>query len=50
MRTYLLGCGRRRQNAASLALLEGLHGRFVLLLRSLSDADFARTFWCPGFG
>jgi hypothetical protein len=33
--------------AASLALLEGLHGRFVLLLRSLSDADFARTFRRP---
>jgi len=28
----------------SLALLEHLHARWVVLLRSLSDADFARTF------
>jgi hypothetical protein len=28
----------------SLALLESLHGRWVTLLRSLGDADFARTF------
>jgi hypothetical protein len=31
-------------------LLEGLHGRFVLLLRSLSDGDFARTFRHPELG
>ena len=36
--------------APSLALLEGLHGRFVLLLRSLSDADFAKTFRHPELG
>jgi hypothetical protein len=34
----------------SLLLLEGLHARFVLLLRSLSDADFARTFRHPESG
>jgi hypothetical protein len=28
----------------SLALLESLHSRWVLLLRSMSPADFARTF------
>jgi hypothetical protein len=28
----------------SLALLENLHARWVTLLRSLGDADFARTF------
>ena len=36
--------------APSLALLEGLHTRFVLLLKSLSDADFARTFRHPELG
>ena len=36
--------------AASLAMLEGLHTRFVLLLKSLSDADFARTFRHPELG
>ncbi len=36
--------------AASLMLLDGLHQRFVLLLRSLSDADFARTFRHPELG
>jgi hypothetical protein len=36
--------------APSLALLEGLHARFVILLRSLSDADFARTFRHPELG
>ncbi len=36
--------------APSLSLLEGLHGRFVLLLKSLSEADFARTFRHPELG
>jgi len=36
--------------APSLTLLEGLHARFVLLLNSLSDADFARTFRHPELG
>ncbi len=36
--------------APSLTLLEGLHARFVLLLRSLSDEDFARTFRHPELG
>jgi hypothetical protein len=36
--------------APSLTLLDGLHARFVFLLRSLSDADFARTFRHPELG
>jgi hypothetical protein len=36
--------------APSLVLLEGLHGRFVLLLKTLSDADFARAFRHPELG
>jgi hypothetical protein len=36
--------------APSLTLLNGLHARFVLLLRSLSDDDFARTFRHPELG
>lgn len=34
----------------SLALLENLHARWVLLLRSLSDADWTRTFRHPELG
>lgn len=34
----------------SLALLESLHRRWVLLLRSLSAADFARNFQHPEMG
>jgi hypothetical protein len=34
----------------SLALLENLHYRWVMLLRSLTDADFARTFVHPAMG
>ena len=35
---------------SSLALLEGLHDRWVRLLRSMSAADFARTFRHPERG
>ncbi|APW61405.1 YfiT family bacillithiol transferase [Paludisphaera borealis] len=35
---------------ASLALIDGLHARWVLLLRSLSDGDFQRTFHHPETG
>lgn len=35
---------------ASLAVLEGLHKRWVTLLRSLSDSDFERTFRHPERG
>jgi len=35
---------------ASLTLLENLHHRWVSLLKSLSDADFARTFRHPEMG
>jgi uncharacterized damage-inducible protein DinB len=34
----------------SLGLLDGLHQRWALLLGSLSDADFARTFRHPELG
>ncbi len=34
----------------SLDLLENLHRRWVVLLRNLSDADFARTFRHPEVG
>jgi hypothetical protein len=34
----------------SLTLLEGLHARFVLLLRTLTDGQFARTFRHPELG
>ncbi len=34
----------------SLVLLESLHRRWVLLLRSLTPADFARTFRHPELG
>lgn len=36
--------------ALSLALLEGLHGRWTVLLSSLAPADFARTFRHPESG
>ncbi len=36
--------------APSLLLLEALHTRWVLLLRSLADEDFARTFRHPELG
>jgi uncharacterized damage-inducible protein DinB len=34
----------------SLQLLDSLHTRWVMLLKSLSDADFARTFRHPEIG
>jgi uncharacterized damage-inducible protein DinB len=34
----------------SLALLEGLHRRWITMLESLSDSDFARTFRHPEIG
>jgi uncharacterized damage-inducible protein DinB len=34
----------------SLDLLKGLHARWVILLRSLGEADFARTFKHPEWG
>ena len=36
--------------ALSLDLLEALHGRLVWLLRSLADADYARTLFHPERG
>lgn len=34
----------------SMALLDGLHARWTILLRSLSDEDYARTFKHPELG
>jgi hypothetical protein len=34
----------------SLQLIENLHARWVLLLKTLSDADFARSFRHPELG
>ena len=34
----------------SLDLLDGLHGRWTLLLRAMTPADFARTFKHPEWG
>ena len=34
----------------SLAMLESLHNRWVLLMKSLAPADFARTFRHPEIG
>lgn len=34
----------------SLGLLENLHARWIILLRSLNDAQFARTFHHPDLG
>ena len=39
--------GRTEPIAVSLELLEALHTRWVVFLRSLSDADFSRTFFHP---
>src|SRR5690606_30536018 len=36
--------------APTLALLDGLHARWVTMLRSMSDADFARVFLHPEAG
>jgi hypothetical protein len=36
--------------AMSLDLLDGLHRRWVALLRAMSDADFERTFVHPKWG
>jgi DinB superfamily len=41
---------RRAPIDISLALLEALHRRWILLLRSLSERDFARTFLHPELG
>jgi DinB superfamily len=41
---------RRAPIDISLALLESLHHRWVLLLRSLTPRDFARTFHHPELG
>ena len=38
---------RTQPIAVSLDLLEALHKRWVVVLRSMSDADFSRTFFHP---
>lgn len=45
-----LGDTRLTAIESSLALLEALHERWVYLLRSLNDSDFARTFRHPEHG
>ena len=45
-----LSDGKTAPIAPSLALLDGLHGRFVFLLKSMSEADFAKTFRHPELG
>lgn len=45
-----LGDSRTAPVEVSLALLESLHRRWVLLLKSLTAADFARTFRHPELG
>ncbi len=45
-----LGDTRTTPIEASLALLEALHRRWAILLRSLAPADFARTFLHPELG
>lgn len=42
--------GREAPVQLSLALLQALHARWVLLLESLSDAEFCRTFRHPQRG
>lgn len=45
-----LADGRSAPVAVSLDLLDALHARWLLLLRSLSDADFARPLVHPEMG
>ena len=45
-----LADARTAPAAPSLALLEGLHQRWVILLRQMSAADFARQFQHPEHG
>jgi len=45
-----LADGRTAPVELSLALLDSLHRRWVLVLRSLSPGDFARTFRHPEWG
>jgi len=43
-----LADGAKADVELSLTLLEALHERWVVLLRAMSEADFARTFYHPG--
>jgi hypothetical protein len=49
-RWAVLEDGRNGPPDASLAMLDGLHARWVRLLRSLGARDFARTFNHPEHG
>jgi uncharacterized damage-inducible protein DinB len=44
-----LADARTEDVAASLKVLEGIHARWVRLLRSMSDADFARAYNHPEY-
>ena len=46
----LLADSRTMEPAPSLAILDGLHARWVVMLRALNEADFARTFFHPEMG
>ncbi|MBX5478511.1 MAG: putative metal-dependent hydrolase [Pyrinomonas methylaliphatogenes] len=56
IKTFLEGSWAELEDARaapieiSLSLLEALHMRWVMLLRSLGEADFARTFRHPEWG
>lgn len=45
-----LADGRSAHIGVSMILLQHLHARWVILLRSMDDADYARTFYHPGSG
>ena len=40
--------GKTAPIALSLSLLDALHSRWILLLKSLSDTDWQKTFYHPG--
>ena len=46
----LLADSRTMDPAPSLAILEGLHARFVVMLRAMTEQDFARAFFHPELG
>jgi hypothetical protein len=49
-RTAELADTRAADVELSLRLLEGLHARWAILLRSMSDADFQRSYHHPEYG
>jgi len=41
--------GSKADHAISVRIIEPLHQRIVITLRSMSDADFERTYYHPGY-